>query len=196
MRSSTPTLGSLLNLNDFHSPAKRCFCSIFSSSSSIPGFSACYLRLRGWGGIFSPTRERHRPPCHRGPSVPRGMGRVLLLGLRALSTVLGAALGAIGHASGIERATDDVITHTREILYTTTTNQHDAVLLEVVTLSGDVGVDLFLVGQTHTGNLTHCRVRLFGGCRIDTHAHSTALRTVVQRRRLALVHDDPSAFSY
>jgi hypothetical protein len=36
-----------------------------------------------------------------------------------------------------------VVTHTREVLHTAATNQHDAVLLEVVTLSRDVSIDLF-----------------------------------------------------
>ncbi len=60
------------------------------------------------------------------------------------------------YTSGIQSASENVVTYTGEVFHTTAANQHDAVLLEVVALTGDVCVDLFLVGETYTGNLTHC----------------------------------------
>ena len=102
----------------------------------------------------------------------------LLLGcLWTLGTILGAALCTVGNTGGIQRTTNDVIAHTGKVLYTTTTNQNDRVLLQVVAFSRDVGVDFLLVCQTYTGNLTHCRIRLLGSCRIDTNADATTLRT-------------------
>ena len=169
------------------------FLSIFSSYTLIPDISACYLRLGVGVAIYS---ARVKPLSLSETTRPSQNGRILLLSLRTLCTVLRAALRTVGYTSRIERTTDDVIANTREILHTTATNQHDTVLLKVVTLSGDVGVDLLLIGQTHTGNLTHCRVRLLRGRRIDTNTNTTTLRTVVQRGRLALVHDYLSAFSY
>jgi hypothetical protein len=105
----------------------------------------------------------------------------LLLGLGTLGTVLGAALQAVGDTGGIECTADDVITYTGEVLHTTTANEHDGVLLQVVTLSGNVTVDLLLVGQTNTGYLTHSRIRLLRRRCVDTHTDTAALRTVVQR---------------
>jgi hypothetical protein len=49
-----------------------------------------------------------------------------------------------------------VVTYTGKVFYTTATNEHDGVLLEVVAFAGDVGIDLFRVRKTYTGNLTHC----------------------------------------
>ena len=50
---------------------------------------------------------------------------LFLSSLRSLSTVLGTTLQAICDTGGIERTTDDVITTTRKILYTTTAYEHD-----------------------------------------------------------------------
>ena len=76
--------------------------------------------------------------------------------LRTFCTVQGAGLCPAFHAGGIQSSTKDVIAYTGEVLYTTAANQHDAVFLEVVAFARDVGIDLFRVGKTHTGNLTHC----------------------------------------
>ena len=59
-------------------------------------------------------------------------------------------------------------------------------LLEVVALTGDVGVDLLTVGEADTGYLTHSRVRLLRGGGVDTHAHASALGARVECRRLAV----------
>jgi hypothetical protein len=58
------------------------------------------------------------------------------------------------------------------------------VLLQVVSLSGDVTVDFLLVSQTNTGYLTHSRIRLLRCRCVNTYTDATTLRTVVQRRRL------------
>jgi len=60
--------------------------------------------------------------------------------LWALCSVLGTALSAVCYASGIKRTADDVITNTRKVLYTTSTNQDNTMLLQVVSFSGDVAV--------------------------------------------------------
>ena len=72
-----------------------------------------------------------------------------------------------------------MVTHTRQILDTAAADQDDAVLLQVVAFSGDVGRDLDPVGQTDTGNLTKSRVRLFRGGRFDRRADAALLRRVL-----------------
>lgn len=79
----------------------------------------------------------------------------LLLLLRSLHAVLTATLLAIRYAAGIESTADDVVAHTGEILHTTTTHEHDRVLLEVVTLTGDIAIDLPTIRQTDTRHLPH-----------------------------------------
>ena len=82
--------------------------------------------------------------------------RLLLRFLRPLGTVEGTGLSPAIYASSIQSSSKDVVTYTRKVLYTTATDQHDAVFLEVVALARDVGVNLFSVAETYTGNLTHC----------------------------------------
>ena len=108
-------------------------------------------------------------------------GQFLLLGLGTLGTVLRTALGAVCNTGGIERTANDVIANTGEVLHTTAANQHDAVLLQAVTLTGNVTVDLLLVGQTNTGYLTHSRIMLLRCRCVDTYTDTATLRTVVQR---------------
>src|SRR5947209_4695651 len=61
---------------------------------------------------------------------------------RALGAVLRTALAAVFDALGIERAADDVIPHTREVLYPAAPDQDDRVLLQVMALARDVAGDL------------------------------------------------------
>jgi len=75
-----------------------------------------------------------------------------------------------------------VVANTGKILHTTTTDEHDAVLLEVVTFTGDVADDFHAVGETNTAHLTKSGVRLLRGRRVNAHAHATLLRAGLERR--------------
>src|SRR5574343_1259588 len=107
-----------------------------------------------------------------------------LFGLRTLGTVLGARLLTVFDALQVERTTNDVVTHTRQVLHTTAANQHHAVFLQVVAFAADVGNDFETVGQAHLGNLTQSGVRLLGGGGVHAGAHAAALRAVLHRRAL------------
>jgi hypothetical protein len=76
-----------------------------------------------------------------------------------------------------------VVTYTWKVLYTTAAYEHDGVLLEVVALARDVCVDLFGVGKTYTGHLTHSGIRLFRRGGINTQTYAPLLRTSIQRTR-------------
>src|SRR4051812_29343226 len=73
----------------------------------------------------------------------------LASGLGPLDAVLGALAVTVCFVRGrrtdgarrVEGSADDVVTHTREILHTAATNEDDRVLLQVVTLAGDVRGD-------------------------------------------------------
>ena len=103
-----------------------------------------------------------------------GCNRLLLLG--TLGTVLGTALHTTLDALGIQRTTDDVITHTGEVLNTTAADHDHRVLLQRMTHTGDVSGDLVTVGQTDTSDLTQSGVRLLGGCGSHCGADATLLR--------------------
>src|SRR3954468_12654384 len=61
--------------------------------------------------------------------------------LRPLGAVLGTSLFAILHARGIEAAAHDVVTHARQVLDAAAANQHDRVLLQIVSFAADVAGD-------------------------------------------------------
>src|SRR3569833_3415051 len=110
----------------------------------------------------------------------------LLLGsLRTLGAVLGTRLLTVLVALRIQRTAHQVITHTRLVFYTATTDQHDTVLLQVVALAADIRNHFETVGQTNFGNLTQSRVRLLRGRCINAGADAAFLRAVFQRRRFA-----------
>src|SRR3982750_3483921 len=69
----------------------------------------------------------------------------LLLG--TLGAVLGTRLLAVLDALRVEHATKHVVAHARKVAHTAATDQHDAVLLEVVALAGNVADHFTLVGQ-------------------------------------------------
>src|SRR3954464_6991226 len=100
----------------------------------------------------------------------RGMSALLLL-----RAVTAASLLAVLHALGVERAADDLVPDTGEVLHTAATHEHDRVLLQVVADTRDVGRDLDAAGQAHTGDLPQRGVRLLRGGRVDTRAHATPL---------------------
>src|SRR5690606_23013430 len=114
--------------------------------------------------------------------------------LRPLDAVLRPALGPVRlvrvrrarGARRVQRATDDVIAHAREVLHTTAADEHDAVLLQVVALTRDVGRDLDAVREPDTSHLPERGVRLLRGGRVDTHADAALLRAVLQRGRRGL----------
>ena len=63
-----------------------------------------------------------------------------------LSAVFRTCLLTAFNAGRIQSAADDVITHTRQVFNTTPADQHYAVLLQVMTDTGNVRKDFIAVG--------------------------------------------------
>src|SRR5262249_8375744 len=103
-----------------------------------------------------------------------GLSRRALGGLGA---VLRAALLAGGDARGVERAADDVIANTREVLHAASADHHDRVLLEVVPDTRDVRGHLEPVRQPHPGHFPEGGVRLLRRGRVHADAHPSLLGT-------------------
>src|SRR6187401_3218987 len=93
-----------------------------------------------------PARGRARDGTRFFPGAGPGPTGNLRL-LRALGAVLRTRLLAILHALQVERAAHDVVANARQILDPAAAHQHDAVLLQVVALTADVGNDLETVRQ-------------------------------------------------
>src|SRR3712207_2599287 len=109
------------------------------------------------------------------------MSALLLLG--AVAT---AGLLAVLDALGVEGAADDLVADTGEVLHPAAADEHDRVLLEVVTDARDVRRDLDAARQAHAGDLAEGGVRLLRGGRVDAGADAAALRRALEGRRLGL----------
>src|SRR6185295_9327184 len=116
------------------------------------------------------------------PEPVRGLLSCGLFG--ALGAVFRAGLPAVLNALGVEDAAKHMIAHARKVAHTPAPDQHNAVLLEVVTLTRDVADHFALVSQTHFGDLAQRRVRLLRSGRIDTGADAALLRVLLHRRDL------------
>src|SRR3954451_24686719 len=119
-----------------------------------------------------------------GPGPARGLLWRGLFG--ALGAVFGTGLPAVLDALGVEDAAKHVIADAGKVAHAAAADQHDAVLLEVVALAGDVADHFALVGQADLGHLAQRRVRLLRGRRIDTGADAALLRVLLHRRDLGL----------
>src|SRR6476661_8133977 len=106
--------------------------------------------------------------------------------LGTLGAVLGTGLPAVLDALRVEDAAEHVVPHAGKVAHTAAADQHDAVLLEVVALAGNVADHFALVGQAHLGHLAQRRVRLLRGRRIDAGADAALLRVLLHRRDLRL----------
>src|SRR3954447_1359392 len=104
----------------------------------------------------------------------RGMASGSLL--TRLHTVLRAGLLAVGDAGGVQRAADDLVAHARKVLDAAPADEHDGVLLQVVTLARDVGRDLHLVGQPDAADLAQRGDRLLRRGRVQACADAAPLR--------------------
>src|SRR3989304_1089308 len=115
------------------------------------------------------------------PGLPPASG-----GLGLLGAVLRPGLFAVLDALGIQAAAHDVVTHARQILHTAAANQDHRVLLQVVAFAADVADHLEPVGQAYLRHLPKRGVRLLRRRGVDTGADTALLRTIAQRRHLAL----------
>src|SRR5829696_1467396 len=111
----------------------------------------------------------------------RGMSALLLL-----RAVTAAGLLAVLHALGVERAADDLVADTGQVLHPAAADEHDRVLLEVVADARDVRRDLDAARQAHAGDLAEGGVRLLRGGRVDARADAASLRRALEGRRLGL----------
>ncbi len=105
----------------------------------------------------------------------------------ALGAVFGTALVALLNAGSIQRTANNGVTYTGQVFYTTTAHKHNGVLLQVVSLSRNVGNDLDAIDQTHLGHFPQGGIRLLGRCGIDTGANPALLRTRIERTAFAFV---------
>ena len=87
--------------------------------------------------------------------------RILLFVLGTFCTVLATSLLSVSNACSIQYASDNVITNTRQVSNSATTNKNYAVFLQVVAFSGNIASTFFTVGTSDSRDFTESRVRFF-----------------------------------
>lgn len=75
------------------------------------------------------------------------------LGFRPLSAVFGSSIFSAFDPDRVEGAADNVVPHSGQIFDSAAPNQHDRVLLKIVTNSRNIGRDLDAVGQSDARDL-------------------------------------------
>src|SRR5438445_2485834 len=113
----------------------------------------------------------------------------MLLRLGPLRPVLGATLFAALHADRVERAADDVVADTGQVLHAAAPDEHQRVLLQVVADARNVSRHFDAVGQTHARHFSERRVRFLRRLSEDADADTPFLRAVLQGRTLRLADD-------
>lgn len=109
------------------------------------------------------------------------MQHFLLLFLRSLCTVLGASLKTTVHTLSIKCTSDDVVSCTRKVSYSSASNQNNAVFLKIVADARNVSCYLDTVCQSNSGNLSQCRVRLLRCSGSYCRANASLLRGTLVR---------------
>src|SRR3990172_13030128 len=109
----------------------------------------------------------------RSLSRPFGLARAVLAAL-LLSTL---------NATGVQRAPDDVIAHARQVSHAAAPDQDHRVLLQGVALAGDVGGDLYAIGEADAGHLAQGGVGLLGRLSAHVGADATLLRVAFAAQR-------------
>ena len=107
-------------------------------------------------GIIEETGDMDGGKNRRSIGLKLNTTRFRVIGIKfARSLVQIGVFGLCGNALSIESTSDDVVTYTREILYTSASDENDAVLLKVVTDTGDVRCNFITVGKLYSCDLSH-----------------------------------------
>ena len=113
--------------------------------------------------------------------IERGCGPAAL---RSLGSVLTPRLPAVFNTQRIAGTADDLVAYSRQVANSTTADQNNRELLQIVAFPGNIHGHFFAIGEAHTRNLSQRRVRLFRGHGPYLQANSLLLRAAIQDRRL------------
>jgi hypothetical protein len=99
------------------------------------------------------------------------------------------------HPEGVKRPAHNVIANTGKVFHTPATHQHDGVLLEIVTFSGDVSDHFIAIGQANLGHFPEGGVGLLRGTGHNLYAHAAPEGALRERWALGLDLDLVPSFS-
>src|SRR6185437_10815116 len=162
-------------------------CAVFFLPSHIIELTNFSTRVELYNGSGRTSRGSGR--------LLRGISYLLLpLGwrrsgptLRTLGAIFGPPLLTVRNAGGIERSANYVVANAGQILYTAAADEHNRMLLQIVSDAGNISGYLDAVGQTHAGHFAKSRIGLLRSGGVYTGANTTALRARLQRRAGGLI---------
>lgn len=102
--------------------------------------------------------------------------KIQSLSLGFLNTISTTRCGTVDDSAKVKCATNKFVTHSRKILSTTSSNQNNTVLLQIVSLSLDISHERFSCGELHPGNFSFGGVRFLGCGNDEAGYHALALR--------------------
>jgi hypothetical protein len=114
---------------------------------------------------------------------------------RPLGAILRTALLPIGNTDRVQRSANHVIPDTRQVLHAPAADQHNRVLLQIVSDTRDVGRDLDAVCQTNASHLAQRRIRFLRSLCVDARANPALLRRTLERRAGRLVFNLLTTFA-
>jgi hypothetical protein len=116
--------------------------------------------------------------------------------LGPLRTILGTALLASADTGRIERSPHHVIAHPGKVLHAASADQHNRVLLQIVSYPRNISGYFNSVGKPHTSHLTQRRIRLLRSRGIHTRTNPTPLGTGLQCGTCSLITRRASPFAH
>lgn len=120
-------------------------------------------------GHLSTNSFIHLHRFHQIPPCPLRSSR-----LRLLCTILAPGRDPVSHTTQIHGPSHQMVSHTGTILTPASANQHDTVLLHVMTLSWNIRCDDSASTETYTCGFALGRIRLLGLC--DTNLEADTLQ--------------------
>src|SRR5580658_3781349 len=93
--------------------------------------------------------------------------------LGPLRTIFGTTLLASADPGRIERSPHHVIAHSRKVLHAASADQHNRVLLQIVSDARNVSGNFDSIGKPHTCHLTQRRIRLLRSRGVHTGTNPT-----------------------
>ena len=109
-----------------------------------------------------------------------------LSGFGAFGSIPGTSLTAFCDAIAVQRATDDMVADAWQIFHAPTTNKYYGMLLQIMAFTWNVSGYFQLIGQTHTSDFAHCRIRLLRCHCAHLGADATLLGRTTQAQGLVL----------
>ena len=110
------------------------------------------------------------------------MFRVVLRLLWSFGAVFTASAPAAFNAGSIQYSAHHMIAHPWQIFYAATADNHNRVLLQIMSLPWNICRHFHAIGQAHTRNFTQRRVWLLWRYRRYFNAHPALKRRVMRRR--------------